>query len=178
LMDDRTKRFTCFDLDLLSLLARRALAELELREVRAGSTDPRSSFEHLAWVDDELEILSRRGFCDVLHSLSFRCCERREPLVISLVEVEDDRRGALERLKAGLSPSLFGRLGRNHLGVLTPNATADQVREQLRRATPKLPFEVTLAPRFPAQARDAVIRLEAKLRHRTRPVQTDAPSLH
>jgi len=127
--------FTAFDLDLLSVLARRVIAELEWRERRARARAPDSAFRGLAWVDEELGILGREAFTEALQVESLRVARRGTPLALVVAVAPQERLGeVVEALNRELPRALLGRLGLARIGVLVPDAGAAELPERARAA--------------------------------------------
>jgi len=123
LLDLAPRSFGALDLELLSVLSRRVVAELEWRERRLRPGAPQSAFRHLSWLDEELDVLGREAFEAALQVESFRATQARTPLVVAVV-VPDGARllDCADTLKASLPRALVGRLGMARLGVLAPGA--------------------------------------------------------
>jgi len=127
--------FTAFDLDLLSVLARRVIAELEWRERRARAQAPDSAFCGLAWVDEELGVLGREAFTEALLVESLRAARRGTPLALVVAVAPQERLGdAAEGLNREFPRALLGRLGLARIGVLVPDAGAAGLAERARAA--------------------------------------------
>jgi CheY-like chemotaxis protein len=127
--------FTAFDLDLLSVLARRVIAELEWRERRARAQAPDSAFRGLAWVDEELGVLGREAFTEALKVESLRAARRGTPLVLVVAVAPQERLGdATAGLNREFPRALLGRLGLARIGVIVPDAGAAALPERVRAA--------------------------------------------
>ncbi|HET9596809.1 MAG TPA: response regulator [Anaeromyxobacteraceae bacterium] len=129
LLDRRPRTFGAFDLELLSVLARRVVAELEWRERRQRPGAPPSGFMHLAWLDEELDVLGREALVQALQIQCLRAAERRVPLALLVVATaRDDVGRACGELKLAFPRALLGRLGLARLGVLAEGAAAGEAR--------------------------------------------------
>ena len=135
LLDFAPRPFTVFDLELLSILARRVVSELEWRERRLRPGVPLSSFRHLSWLDEELDILGREAFEQALQVESIRAAERRLPVSLVVVSCASERLESVSaELKAEFPRSLLGRLGLARLAVLAPDTVAAETEARARRA--------------------------------------------
>jgi DNA-binding response OmpR family regulator len=134
LLDVAPRAFGALDLELLSVLSRRVVAELEWRERRLRPGAPRSAFRHLSWLDEELDVLGREAFEAALQVESLRATQARTPLALAVVVAERARLlECADALKASLPRALVGRLGMARLGVLAPGAPS-ALAEHLRAA--------------------------------------------
>jgi DNA-binding response OmpR family regulator len=150
LLDFAPRPFTMFDLELLGVLGRRVLAELEWRERRNRPGEPLSTFRHLAWLDEELDVLGREAFEQALHAEAMRAAEQRRgvALVVSAVE-RGELEATTERLKAEFPRALLGRLALSRVGVLVPGlAAADAVARARGAAGPAAVVEGVDVPRM------------------------------
>lgn len=132
LMDTKPVRFTYFDLELLSLLGRRVMAELEWRDRRAHPDVPSSTYRYLSYVDEELNILARQAFADALRVLACRCAEQKQPL--SLYAIASNAavtREDVAELARALPRSFIGRLGLKRLGLLVFGADVARTRDAI-----------------------------------------------
>jgi CheY-like chemotaxis protein len=135
LLDRAPRDFGYFDLELLGVLGRRVVAELEWRERREKPGVPLSAFRHLEYLDEELDVLGRPAFDQAVVVESLRAAERRLPFAVGVVAVPADAlRGSAERVKAALPHAHVGRLGKARLGVAAVGSTADAVRAALAGA--------------------------------------------
>jgi CheY-like chemotaxis protein len=135
LLDFQPRRFGAFDLELLALLSRRVLAELEWRERRLRPGTPHSAFRHLSWLDEELDVLGREAFEQALQLECLRAAEQRRALTLLLLEPGGDLPAAVGELKVRLPRSLLGRLESRRIGVVVPDVAAAEVAARARAAT-------------------------------------------
>jgi CheY-like chemotaxis protein len=125
LLDFAPRPFTAFDLELLGVLARRVVAELEWRERRMRPGVPLGAFRHLAWLDEELDVLGREAFEHALAAEAMRAAEQRRALALLVVEVDAARLATVtDGLKLELPRSLLGRLATRRVGLLVPDSAA------------------------------------------------------
>lgn len=127
LMDTTPRFFTHFDLALLQTLSRRVAAAFEMRERTERPGEPACSFRSEGYLDEDLRILGRQAFTDVLRVQSFRAAERREPLALLAAAVAlHETRTVVQSLEARFDRALLGRLGESRLGVLVPGQNAER----------------------------------------------------
>jgi GAF domain-containing protein len=135
LLDMRPRSFSRFDLDLLSLLAKRIAAELEWREKRLSPRTPSAAFRYLTWLDEELDVLGREAFVQALQVESLRAAERHAELTLAVVSRSDgELAGLVARTGAAFPRALLGRLGWARIGVLVFDEPAAAVEPRLRAA--------------------------------------------
>lgn len=121
ILDFQPRSFGYFDLELLGVLAKRVLAELEWRERRAHPLAPAATFRHLQHLDEELDVLGREAFVQALEVEALRATERRAPLALVAAALPPAAlAGAVERLKRAFPRAHLGRLGLNRVGLLAP----------------------------------------------------------
>ncbi|BDG07005.1 response regulator [Anaeromyxobacter paludicola] len=125
ILDFEPRAFGYFDLELLGVLAKRVVAELDWRERRRHPLSPPASFRYLDYLDEELDLLGREAFAQALEVESVRATERRAPLGLLAVALSPAfLRAGAERLKQLFPRAHLGRLGLQRLGVLAPGLTA------------------------------------------------------
>jgi CheY-like chemotaxis protein len=128
LLDFRPRGFTCFDLELLSVLAKRVVAELEWREKRERPRAPNAAFRYLAWLDEDLDLLGREAFLQGLQVESLRAAAMSRELSLAVVVVPAERlRAAVADLKAALPSALLGRLGFSRIGLLAWSTSREEL---------------------------------------------------
>lgn len=133
-MDFEARRFTYFDLELLGLLARRVMHELDWRDRQANPGEPESAFRYLSWVDAELDIFGREALTEALRILSCRSVERQEQLSAAVIAVDDEPLDkAVGKLMTAFPRGFIGRLGKTHLAVVVPSASPEVLKFQLER---------------------------------------------
>ncbi|GEJ57877.1 response regulator [Anaeromyxobacter diazotrophicus] len=164
LLDFKPRPFTAFDLELLSVLARRVLAELEWRERHQRPGQPESAFSSLAWLDRELHVLGREAFSQALQVSSLRAAERRQALALAVLAPEPARLGeTVAALKAAFPRALAGRLGPALLGVLLPDARRTDALERVRAAAPGVRAHCLDVPHLVGSTEPLLLRAEAEL---------------
>ncbi|MFZ5469788.1 MAG: response regulator [Myxococcota bacterium] len=137
-MDFKPRIFTHFDLELLSVLARRVLAELEWREKRARPEVPASAFRYLNYVDAELGVLGRAAFLDVLTVEAARLAQKRRALALVGVWVpQTELVGAARALEKRFDTGWVGRLCRNQLAVICSGMTAQEAQAAAQAVLPR-----------------------------------------
>lgn len=130
LLDERARTFTHKDLELLTVFGRRVLATLEWREYSMTPIIPRSAFNHMEYLDRELQIFGAAGFRDLAIVEAARGIEAGIPVACVALAVPFRRlHEIVESLKARYLRSLIGRLGQARLGWIVPGHSAAQVRE-------------------------------------------------
>lgn len=119
IIDSKPRVFGYFDLELLSLLAKRVMAELEWRERRARSGAPLAAFRHLSYMDEELGIMGRDAFVEALQVESLRAADGSHPLSLLAVGVAPEALVATaSALGARFPAAHLGRLAAARLGVI------------------------------------------------------------
>jgi hypothetical protein len=119
ILDMRPRVFKYFDLELLSLLAKRVMAELEWRDRRSRLGSPLAAFQHLSYMDEELGILGREAFVEALQVESLRAAEAKHPLSLIVVGVAPDAlTPAAAALGARFPAGHLGRLAASRVGIL------------------------------------------------------------
>ncbi|HYG68949.1 MAG TPA: response regulator [Anaeromyxobacteraceae bacterium] len=165
LIDRAARRFTYLDLELLGVLARRVVAELERREKDARPRAPVSAFRRLAAWDEELDLLGRDTFMDALVIESLRAAEIRAPVAVAVVVPPLPRmRDAAEGLASAFPRALLGRLGLGRIGAVVPRVSAGDVvagAAAVRALGGR--FEVSDVPLAPGAADQILAALEASL---------------
>lgn len=135
LLDFRSRTFTAFDLELLGVLARRVVAELEWRERHRSPEAPDAAFRYLTWLDEELDLLGREAFTQALCVASWRAAERRTPLSLGVISVAPEHlEDTTKRLEQAFPRGLLGRLGMSRVGVLAFDEPMESLRRQLEAA--------------------------------------------
>jgi CheY-like chemotaxis protein len=164
LLDHGAREFGYFDLELLGVLARRVVAELEWRERAQSPGAPVSAFRHLEYLDDELDVLGRPAFEQALVVESLRCAERRWQMALGAVALAPEAlRDAADRLKQAFPRAHIGRLGLARLGVAAVGATVEQVRAGIVGACPPSALVEASAIGGPGTGRVVLARLERAL---------------
>ena len=165
LLDYKPRVFTAFDLELLSVLARRVVAEIEWRERRGSPAAPEAAFRYLTWLDEELDLLGREAFIQALQVGSLRAAERRSHLALGVVALAPARLdAAAAQLKAAFPRGLLGRLGFSRLGILAMDESAEPARRRVELAAGEgSSLEVLEVPRIAGGAAQFLARAEAAL---------------
>jgi len=134
LMDYKEHAFSHFDLELLSLLARRVLAEFDMVEHRRRPAEPECTFPNLAELDPELGILGRYLFMDVVKLEAARCLEKKEPLALFIIHSPAHALPERVRLLEAFFPRAhFGRLGSARLGMVIPGMPASHAKQIIQK---------------------------------------------
>jgi CheY-like chemotaxis protein len=129
LMDFKEHAFTHFDLELLSLLSKRVLAEFDAEERKARPSEPSCTFPFLSELDTELGILGRDLFFDVVKLESARCLERDTSLALFIIHSPaHSLKERLTVLEAYFPTAHFGRLGSGRLGMAVPGVSANEAK--------------------------------------------------
>jgi CheY-like chemotaxis protein len=164
LLDRAPHDFGYFDLELLGVLARRVVGELEWRERRHAPGAPLSAFRNLEYFDEELEVLGRPAFEEALVVESLRAAERRLGMTVGVAVLPVEAlRPAADRLKAALPRAHVGRLGLGRVGVAAGATPREELEAALRAACgPGARVEVE-AVTGPGSGRVALARLEREL---------------
>lgn len=161
LMDSSARSFTYFDLELLSLLSRRVVAELERRHHHAHPDEPLSAYLHLTSMDEELEVLGRSMFVDAMRVLASRSAEHRKPFTLIGVHSEPSQlRRLVAELERRLGTALIGRLGRRSLGVLIPDTSRAEAERTVASLHASAELLFAAVPSYPAAVHDALIAVE------------------
>lgn len=164
IIDHAPHGFDYFDLELLAVLAKRVVSEIEWRERREREEAPLSAFGCLEYLDEELDVLGRSVFEDALLVESLRCAERRWPISVAVAAVPaEGLRETADRVKAAFPAGHLGRLGAARLGVAAPRSSADDVRRLLASAcgpAARIEAEDVLGP---GSGRVVLARLERAL---------------
>ncbi len=135
ILDFQPRTFGYFDLELLGVLAKRVLAELEWRERRAHPLSPAAAFRHLQHLDEELDVLGRDAFEQALEVEALRATERRAALSLLIVALPPAAlAAAVERLKRAFPRAHLGRLGLNRVGLLAPALPIEEALPAAREA--------------------------------------------
>lgn len=135
LLDHAPRGFGYFDLELLGVLARRVVAELEWRERRERPGAPLTAFRFLAYLDEELDVLGRIGFEEALRVEAFRAAERRLPLSVGVAAVPPETlAAATAALKAALPGALLGRLGAARVAITAEGRSPAELEAALAAA--------------------------------------------
>lgn len=165
LLDYRPRTFTTFDLELLGVLARRVVAELEWRERRASPRSPHAAFRYLTWLDEELDVLGREAFVQALQVLSLRAGEARSALTLAVLATAPEHVEAVTTdLKAAFPRGLLGRLGLSRLGILATDGDPATVRRRVEQAARAVAgLEVAQVPRIAGGAAQFLAVAEAAL---------------
>jgi CheY-like chemotaxis protein/GAF domain-containing protein len=164
ILDSRPRTFRAFDLELLGVLSRRVVAEIEWRERRATPSAPQAAFRYLTWLDEELDLLGREAFVQALQVMSLLAGETRAPLTLAVISVEPQRvEAAAADLKAAFPQALFGRLGMARLGLLA-HEDMDAVRRRADAAAGAgASLDVARVPRIAGGATQFLALREAAL---------------
>lgn len=134
ILDFSPRKFTYFDLELLGVLSRRVLAELDWRE-RRMRPEPTAAFRYLTWLDEELNILGREALTEALKVQACRAAERRERLSLLAISVpREEVAHAVGALSACFDQAFLGRLGLARLGVVVPECSAAEAEARARDA--------------------------------------------
>lgn len=164
LMDFAPRRFTHFDLELLTLLGRRVMHELDRREHAAHPDDPNAAFRYLSFVDEELNVFGREALTESLRVLAFRAAERQEPLTAAVISVETQPLDkVVKKLSVAFPRGFIGRLAKNRLGVVVPGAQPEVIHFQLERHGHDQWKTHVAAVRNPFGTESLIGRLEAAL---------------
>jgi CheY-like chemotaxis protein len=132
-LDHRPRRFSYFDLELLCVLGRRVLGELEWREAHADERTPLSTFRYLTYMDEELGVLGREGLCQALRVQACRAAERQMPLAVVVVEASPIAPAA-HALEAAFPNDSVGRLDTSRLGIAAFGRSPGEAAAIARRA--------------------------------------------
>ncbi|MFT3768881.1 MAG: response regulator [Minicystis sp.] len=160
LLDFRPRTFTHFDLELLSVLAKRVMAEIDWREQKLRPDAPFSAFRYLTCFDEALGVLGREIFLDVLRVEACRALSRSEPLtVVVLATTELEMERAARALTTVFPRGLCGRLGVARLGMAVMGTPTSEA-EELARAAFDAPAVIRAAEVVPP-AHTVAARLEA-----------------
>lgn len=150
LLDYRPREVTCFDLDLLKVLGRRVMAELEANERSRSPQAPVSTFGALPWFDAHLGVLGRDALAEALKAEIPRAKKRGERVTFVATSVpKQSLRGAAAALSIAFPTGFVGRLGPETLGVVVTGADPVRAmavtRDALRSAYPLFAQDVRLA---------------------------------
>ncbi len=134
LLDFKPRTFSHFDLELLSVMSRRVLADLDRREHRSHPHEPLSCFPHLGDVDEQLGILGRALFIHVMSVESSRCVEQHKPLSLLVTMVRPEQLPARVNAVQALYPQAhLGRLAAGRLGVVLPGVHLREAKERVKQ---------------------------------------------
>jgi CheY-like chemotaxis protein len=166
-LDFRPHLFGFFDLELLSVLSRRVLAELELRERLLAPQEPEPAFRYLHDVDAALDVFSREAFCELLTVMTCRAAGHRQVLSVVGVDVpEPQLEPAARALEGAFRRGVLGRLGRTRLGLVVPGMGAAEAEALARTAVGDgARLAAASVSSFPAIALDALRLVEQSLKH-------------
>lgn len=150
LLDFRPRMFTSFDLELLSVLAKRVVAELEWRERRQHPGAPATAFRYLGWLDEELDLLGREAFVQGLQVESLRAGAMSRDLSLAVVVVPMERlASAVADLKTALPSALLGRLGYARVGLLARSTSREELlRSAVAAGGPGAQVQALAVPRI------------------------------
>jgi CheY-like chemotaxis protein len=135
LVDFRPRPFTHFDLELLGVLAKRVMGELDWRLQHRCADAPLSTYRHLTYFDEELGILGRDAFLDVLRVQACRASERGIlAAVLALHPTASELARASKALAAAFPEAQLGRLGGARLGAVVLGCSAEDAGTRARAA--------------------------------------------
>jgi GAF domain-containing protein len=165
LLDFKPRRFTYFDLELLSVFGKCVLSAMERREKRTATEVPESAFRYLQYIDEELDVFGKAAFNDLATAEGARASEVGDKVSCVAVAVPARRlKATAETLRSRQARSFIGRLGHARLGWLVPGWTAEQSRTAaLQAAGPHAFAEAVELDRYPGAARLALATLETAL---------------
>ncbi|WP_437521686.1 response regulator [Sorangium sp. So ce726] len=166
LLDFKPRRFTYFDLELLTLFSQSVLSSLEWREKRTHPAIPDSAFCYLQHLDQDLDIFGRVLFCELAVVEGARAAEYRLPVSCVALAVSARRMpDVVARLKVRPEGGIVGRLGHARLGWLVPGLSAEKARAAALEAasSPYAFAEAVQLDRYGGAARAGFVQMEAAL---------------
>jgi CheY-like chemotaxis protein len=165
LLDYHPRVFTYFDLELLSVLARRVLAELELRERRRGVTTAPTEPELAGYADPDSGLLGREALIDVLTAEMWRAGQRSRPIALVGVDASPPTwRDVADALARSFDHGWVARIGAARIAIVAPGTTPGAARAQAREAAGAgVRIEALDASRYLGAVRIALRDLDAAL---------------
>ncbi|MEX0797854.1 MAG: response regulator [Bacteriovoracaceae bacterium] len=133
LLANRPKPFTGSDLRLLSVLARRVEAELDLLARNAYSHVPKIALRHNLYYDPELQIAGRNAFLDLIKSMNIWCSTHAKPLALFVLASGELSTAEISKALKKENKNLWqGHLGAGRLGLLSPGQETGELERDLR----------------------------------------------
>ncbi|MCM2280170.1 MAG: response regulator [Oligoflexia bacterium] len=133
--DFKPRRFSHLDLQILGVLAKRILAELDWREKNTMPGSPEFSFKHLSYVDADSGLVGRAGFEDVLSLELLRFAEQRRRLSLLVAVVRKDALDRIfEKARTSFQGVWIGRIGYSRFGFLIPDRGLADAKAWLERS--------------------------------------------
>jgi CheY-like chemotaxis protein len=130
IIDLSPHRVSHFDLEVLGMFARRVMALLELRELKAHPNVPECAFEHLHVIDRETGVFGKAAFMSLAVIETFRAIEQRRSASCALIAFPARRLGqVLTALKARPEPAVIGRFGTARLAWLVHGMSAEECKK-------------------------------------------------
>ncbi|WP_437752431.1 response regulator [Sorangium sp. So ce1389] len=166
LLDFKPRRFSYFDLELLTLFSHSVLSSLEWREKRLHPEIPDSAFLYLQHMDQDLDIFGKAVFSELAVVEGSRAAEYRQPVACVALAVPARRLPeVVGRLKARPEVGILGRLGHARLGWLVPGLSVDQARAAALEAanSPHAFAEAVQLERYAGAIRTGLFQLELAL---------------
>jgi CheY-like chemotaxis protein/GGDEF domain-containing protein len=165
LLDYQPRAFSAFDLELMTVLARRVLAEIELRERRMGVTTVPSELELAGYIDPDSRLLGREALIDVLAAELWRASARARPIALVAADAAEHLWQDVARaFRRHFEPGWVARLGPTRVAVVVPGMTSAVAREEARAvAGPETRVEAVDPSRYIGAVKTALHDLEAAL---------------
>jgi GAF domain-containing protein len=140
-LDFAPRRFSHFDLSLLSLLATRVAGELEWQARLLAADEPDASFRFLTRFDPELGVLGREAFSEAVELQCARALSAQSKLTLLAVTLGAQERAAdVRRLELAFPADLVGRLQKDRVGLLAFGLGPDEAGARVQAALPSGPW--------------------------------------
>lgn len=134
ILDYKPHSFTHYDLEILSLFARRVLAVLDARHKQAHPDTPDSVYRNLQQHDETLDIYGKSLFEDLVVVEAARSLVRGERSSLVVVQLPADRlASSVDALRDAVDGGLLGRLDTSRIGVIVRGQGAHDAESIVRR---------------------------------------------